>query len=114
MIGEHSITDPVVERRELIFHLRVPHVCPGLANVGPGPKPRTSSSRKRYRVYDQGCGRAPTSRKRREKWGTPAIYKFALLRIGRRCGPALTRLSCSPRQRLQISPPIIRLQHELK
>ena len=33
-----------LSRRELIFHLRVPHVCPGLANVGPArshePLPR--------------------------------------------------------------------------
>ena len=40
----------LASKRELIFHLRVPRVCPGLANVGPGPKPRTFSSQKLFRV----------------------------------------------------------------
>ena len=44
-VAENSRLKFWLPRQELIFHLRVPHVCPGLANVGPGPKPRTSSSR---------------------------------------------------------------------
>jgi len=59
------MTDPVVERQELIFHLRVPHVCPGLANVGPGPKPRTSSSRNGAMSTGYGTG-THFSQKRRE------------------------------------------------
>jgi hypothetical protein len=58
----HIFAFEVLPQDENSFSIfRVPHVCPGLANVGPGPKPRIHSLRKRCCASDRRRGPGPAS-----------------------------------------------------